>query len=203
MVNCSDEIKRRFAPWKESYDKSRQHIKKQNHHSAAKGSCSQSYRPVVMYGCDSWTVKKAEHWRIDAFQLWCWRKLLRVPWIAKRSNQSILKEISLEHSFIGRTDAEADAPILWPTDANSRLIGKDPDARNDWRQKEKGTAENEIVGRRHWLNGHEFGQTPGDSEGRGSLVCCSHGVGKNWTWLSDWTTQMETVNRSVGGRRDK
>ena len=74
--------------------------------------------PVVMYRCESWTVKKAEHRRIDAFELWCWRRLLRVPWTARRSNQSILKEIS-PRVFIGRTDAEAETPILWPPDAKS------------------------------------------------------------------------------------
>ena len=73
--------------------------------------------PVVMYGCESWTIKKAEHRKIDAFELWCWRRLLRVPWTARRSNQSILKEISPD--FIGRTDAEAEIPILWPPDVKS------------------------------------------------------------------------------------
>ena len=73
--------------------------------------------PVIMYGCENWTVKKAEYQRTDAFELWCWRKLLRVPWTAKRSNQSILKEISPEYPiFIGRTDFEAETPILWPPD---------------------------------------------------------------------------------------
>ena len=71
--------------------------------------------PVVMYGCDSWAIKKAEHRRIDAFELWCWKRLLRVPWTARRSNQSILKEIS-PWVFIGRTDVEAETPILWPPD---------------------------------------------------------------------------------------
>ena len=75
--------------------------------------------PVVMYGCENGTIKKVEHQRIDTFELWCRRRLLRVPWIAKRSNQSILKEISLEHSFIGRTDAEAETPIFWPPNAKS------------------------------------------------------------------------------------
>ena len=73
--------------------------------------------PVVMFGCESWTIKKAEHRRIDVFELWCWRRLLRVPWTARRSNQSILKEISPK--FIGRTDVEAETPILWPPDAES------------------------------------------------------------------------------------
>ena len=74
--------------------------------------------PIVMYGCESWTIKKAEHQRIDAFELWCWGRLLRVPWTARRSNQSILKEIS-PGCYIGRTDVEAETPILWPPDAKS------------------------------------------------------------------------------------
>ena len=86
--------------------------------------------PVVIYGCDSWTIKKTEHQRIDAFELWCWRRLLRVPWTARRSHQSILKEINPEYS-IERTDAEADALILGPRDVKSQLICKDPDARKD------------------------------------------------------------------------
>ena len=86
-----------LAPWKKSYDQPRQHIKKQRHYFANKGPSSQAMVfPVVMYGCQSWTVKKAEHQRIDAFELWCWRRLLRVPWTTRRSNQSILKEISPE-----------------------------------------------------------------------------------------------------------
>ena len=84
-----------LAPQKKSYDQPRQHIKKQRHYFANKGLSGQSYGfPVVMYGCESWTIKKAEHQRINAFELWCWRRLLRVPWTARRSNQSILKKIS-------------------------------------------------------------------------------------------------------------
>ena len=111
--------------------------------------------PVVMYECESWTIKKVECQRIDAFKLWCWRRLLRVPWTARRSNQTILKEISPEY-FIGRTDAKAETPILWPPNAKNWLIWKDPDAGKDWRQEEKGTTEDEIVGWHHRLNGHEF-----------------------------------------------
>ena len=93
--DCSHEIKRRFTPWKESYDQPRQHIQKQRHYFAKKGPSSQGYGfPVVTYGCESWTIKKAERRRIDAFELWCWRRLLRVPWTVRRSNQFILKEIS-------------------------------------------------------------------------------------------------------------
>ena len=97
-----------------NYDQPRQHIKKQRHYFANKGLSSlvkTMVFPVVMYGCESWTIKKAEHRRIDAFELWCWGRLLGVPWTARTSNQSILKEISPE-IFIGRTDAEAETPIL-------------------------------------------------------------------------------------------
>ena len=84
---------------------------------------------VVTYGCESWTVKEGEHRRIDAFELWCWRRLLRVPWTVRRFNQSILKEISPEYSLEGLIETEA--PILWPPDAKSRLIRKVPDAGKD------------------------------------------------------------------------
>ena len=110
--------------------------------------------PVVMYGCESWTVKKADHQRIDAFELWCWRRLLRVPWTARRSNQSILKEISPGCSLEGY--AKAETPVLWPPHA-SGLIGKDSDAGRDWGQEEKGTTEDEMAGWHHQLDGYEFG----------------------------------------------
>ena len=87
--------------------------------------------PVVMYGCESWTIKKAERRRIDAFELWCWRRILRVPWTAKRSNQSILKG-DQSRVFVGRTDVEAETPVFWPPDAKSWLTWKDPDAGEDW-----------------------------------------------------------------------
>ena len=102
--------------------------------------------PVVMYEYESWTIKKAECRRNDAFELWCWRRLLRVPWTARRSNQSILKEISREYSLIGRTDAEA--PILWPPDVKSQLTGKDSYAGKYLGQK-KGTVEEEMGGWDH------------------------------------------------------
>ena len=89
-----------LAPWKKSYDQPKQHIKKQRHYFTNKGPSSQSYGfPVVMYGCENWAIKKAERWRIDAFELWCWRRLLTVPRTERRSNQSILKEISPECSW--------------------------------------------------------------------------------------------------------
>ena len=127
---------------------------------------------AVMYGCERWAIKKAECWRIDAFELWCWRRLLRIPWTARRSNQSILKE-NQSGIFTGRTDAEAETPILLPPDAKSWLIWKDPDAGKDWGQGEKGTTVDEIVGWHHRHNGHGFGWTPGVGDGQGGLACCS------------------------------
>ena len=127
--------------------------------------------PVVMYGYESWTVKKAEHQRIDAFELWCWRRLLRVPWTARRSNQFHSKG-DQSWVFTGRTDVEVETPIIWPPHAKSWLIGKVPDAGKDWGQDKKGRTKDEIVGWHHWLNGHGFGWTPGVGDGQGCLVCC-------------------------------
>ena len=113
--------------------------------------------PVVMYGCESWTMKKAECWRTDTFELWCWRRLLRVSWTAGRSNQSIQKKISPECSLEGLMLKLKLQYLLQPPHAKSWLIGKDPDAGKDWRQEEKGTTEDEIVGWHHQLSGDEFG----------------------------------------------
>ena len=109
-------------------------------------------KKVVMYGCESCTIKKAECGRIDAFELWCWRILLKVPWTARRFNQSILKETGPEYS-LERLDGEAETPTLWPPDGKNWFIGKDPDSGKDWSQKEKGVTKDEIVGWHHWLNG--------------------------------------------------
>ena len=125
--------------------------------------------PLVMYACESWTIKKAECQRINAIELWCWRRFLRVPWTARRSNQSIVKEISPEYSL----EAEAETPILWPPDAKSWLTGKRHWCWEDWRQEEKGMTKDKITGWHYWLNGLEFDQAPWDGEGQGSLVCCS------------------------------
>ena len=110
--------------------------------------------PVVMYGCERWTVKKAERRRIDAFELWCWRRLL---------SPLDCKEIQPVHSkgdqswvFFGRTYAKAETPILWPPHAKSCLIGKESDAGRDWGQEEKGMAEDEMAGWHHQLHGLEF-----------------------------------------------
>ena len=108
--------------------------------------------PVVMYGCETWIIKKTEHLRIDAFELWCWKRLYRVPWTTRRSNQPILKEINLYYSQEGLM-ADAEGSILQPPSANSHLIGKDPDSGKDWGQEEKRTIEDEMRAWHHWLNG--------------------------------------------------
>ena len=109
--------------------------------------------PVIMYGCESWTVKKAECRRVDAFELWCWRRLLRVPWTARRSNQSILKEISPEYSLEGlmlKLKLQSFGHLMWRTDSFGKT-GK------DWRQEKKGMTENDMVGWHHQLNRHKSG----------------------------------------------
>ena len=143
--------------------------------------------PVVTYGCESWTVKKPEHWRIDAFELWCLRRLLRVPYCKKI--QPVHPKGDQSWVFFGRTDAEAEAPIFWPPHEKSWLIGKDSDAGRDWGQEEKGTTEDEMAGWHHWLNGCEFEWTPGVGDGQGDLVCCdSRGHKKlDMTEQLNWT----------------
>ena len=149
--------------------------------------------PVVMYGCESWTVKKSEHRRIDAFELWCWRRLLRVSWSARRSNQSILKEISPGCSLEGMT-LRLVTPVLWPPHAKSWLIGKDPDAGSDWGQ-EKGTTEDEMAGWHHRLDGHEFEWTSRVGDGQGGLACCdscSHkesDTTEQLNWTEEWKVE--------------
>ena len=126
---------------------------------------------LVMCGCESWIRKNSECWRADAFELWCWRRFLRVPWTARRLNPSVLKEINPECSLEGlmlKVKLQYFGHLMWRADS----IGKDPDAGKDWRQEEKGTTEDEMVGWHHRLKGRECEQTPGDSEGQGSLRCC-------------------------------
>ena len=143
--------------------------------------------PVVMYGYESWTIKKAGSWRIDAFNLWYWRRPLRVPWTARRASQSVLKEISPEYSFEGlmlklkfqyfghlmqRTDSLEKTLMLW----------------KDWEQEEKGTIEDGMVGCYHWLNGHEFEPASGDGEVQSSLACYSpwgHKESDTTEWLNN------------------
>ena len=156
--------------------------------------------PVVLYGCESWVIKKAEHWRIDAFELWCWRRLLRVPWTAKEI-QPVHPKGDQPWVFTGRNDAKAETPVLWPPHEKSWLIGKDPDAGRDWGQEEKGMTEDEMAGCHHQLNGREFEWTPGVGDGQGGLVCCnSWGCKKSdrtewlkWTELNPFSSPPQTV----------
>ena len=145
-----------IAPWKKRYDQPRQHIKKQRHYFANKVYLVKAMVfPVVTYGYENWTINKVEHRRIDAFELWCWRRLLRVPWTARRSNQSILKEISPNYSLEGlmlKWKLQYFGHLMQRTDS----FEKNPDAGKDWRGEEKGTPEDEMVGWHHWLTGHEF-----------------------------------------------
>ena len=154
MVTCSHEIKRRLLLGRKAMTNLDSILKSRNITLPTKVHLVKAMVfAVVMYRCECWTIKKAEHQRIDAFELRFWRRLLRVPWTARRSNQSILKEISSE--FIGRTDVKAETPILWPPEVRSWLIWKDSDAGKDWRWEEKGMTEDEMVGWHQQLNGHE------------------------------------------------
>ena len=171
--NCSHEIKRRLLLGRKVMTNLHSILKSRDITLPTKVHLVRAMVfPVVMYGCESWTIKKAEHWRIDAVELWCWRRHFRVPWTARTSNQSILKG-NQPWIFIGRTDAKAKTPILCPPDVKNWLTGKDHDAGKDWRLYKKGTAKDEMVGWHHWLNGHEFEQTPGVGDGQGGLACCS------------------------------
>ena len=127
--------------------------------------------PVVLYGCESWTIKKVEHWRTWCFGAVVLEKTLESPLDCKI--KPVNSKGNQPWTCIGRTDAEGEAPLLWPPDVKSWLIGKHPDAGKDWRQEEKGMTEDEMVGWHHRLNGHGFEQTPGVGEGQGSLACCS------------------------------
>ena len=133
--------------------------------------------PVVMYGSESWIIKKTKHQRTDAFELWCWRRLLRVPWTARRSNQSTLKATNPDYS-LGRLLLKLKLRYFGHLMQRAHSLETTPDTGKGWRQREKGAAEYELVRYHHWLNGYEFEQTPGDSRGQMTLVCYSPWVSK-------------------------
>ena len=133
-------------------------------------------------------------WELDhkedlAPKKWCFRIVVLEKTLQSLLDSKGIQAVNTERNqpwvFIGRTDAEAEAPVLWPPDVKTWLIGKDSDAGKDWGQEEKRVTEEKIVGWHHWLNGHEFEQTPGDSEGQGSLACCSPWLAKSGTQLSN------------------
>ena len=141
--------------------------------------------PVVMYGCESWTIKKAEHWRIDAFELCCWSRLLRVPWTARRSNQSNLKEISPEYSLEGlmlKLKLQYFGPLMW-----RMTHWKRPWCWERLKAGGEGATQDEMVGWHRRLNGPEFEQASGAGDGPRRLHASVHGVAKGRTWLSNWT----------------
>ena len=155
-----------------SYDQPRQHIKKQRHYFADKSLSSQSYgfssSHVWMWEL---TLQKAERWRIDAFELWYWRSLLRVPWTARRSNQSFLKDINPEFSFerqMLKMKLQYSGHLMWRTD----LLKKTLVLRNTKGRKRRGATEDEMAGWHHWLDGCESEWTPGIGDGQGGLACC-------------------------------
>ena len=142
-----------------------------------------------MCGCESWTIKKAGRWRIYAFELWCWRRLSRIPWTGRRSNQSILKEINLEYSLEGlmlKLELQHFGHLMWRAKGlfsleKTLVLGKTEGRRR------RGLTEYEMVGWHHRLDGHEFEQAPGGSKRQGSLVGCH---AESQTWLSDWATTL-------------
>ena len=141
-----------------------------------------------------WELDHKEAWVLKnwCFQIVVLEKTLGLLGAESPLDSKVIKPVNSKGNqswiFIGRTDDETEAPILWPPDMKSWLIRKDPDVGKDWGQEEKGVTEDKMVGWNHWPNGFE--QTLGDSEGPGSLACCSHGVTKSWTWLSDWTKRL-------------
>ena len=168
-----------LIPWKKSYDQPRQHVKKQRHYFANKGASSQGYGfPVVIYGCESWTIMKAEHWRTDAFELWCWRRLFRIPWTARKSKQSIPKEISpgcsLEELML-KLKLQYSGHLMQRTDSLEKtlMLGKIEGSRRNGRQ------------RMRWLNASPTQWT--------------------WIWANSgrwWRTGKLGAPQSMGSRSD-
>ena len=143
--------------------------------------------PVAIYGCESWIIKEADHWRTDAFELWCWRRLLRVPWTARRSNQSILKEINAEYSLkelMLKLMFQYFGHLMWRASSLEKtlMLGK-------IEGKMRRVAEDEMIGQYHWLNEYESEQTPGESDGHRSLGCCSP-----WCYKESGTTEWLNNN---------
>ena len=189
-----------LAPWKKSYDQPRQHVKKQRHYFASKGPSNQSYgfsnSHVWM-----WELDHKERW---VLKNWCFWTVVLVKTLESPLNCKEIKPVNSKGNkswiFIGSIDSGAEAPILWPSDVKSLLIGEDSEAGKVWRQEEKGTTDNEIFGWHHQLNGHEFEQALGISDGQGSLACYTPWGHKesdmmewlNWTELKGWNMKLSS-----------
>ena len=194
-----------LAPWKKNYDQPRQHIKKQSHYFVAKGSYNHAVIfPVVMYGCDSWTINKVERWGINAFELWCWRRLLRAPWTLRLSKQSILKEINPEHSLEGlmlRLKLQYFGHVMWRADS----LGKEP-----WCWERLRTGERNDRGRDGWMASPTQWTWVWESSGRqwrtgkpGMLQFMgSQTVGRGWV-TEEQQTVVHQVPLSVGFPRQE
>ena len=196
--DCSHEIKRYLLLGEKSYGQPRQHIKKQRRYFANKGLSGKGYRFSSSRVC-MWKLNYKESW---APKNWCFWGVVLEKTLESHLDSMEIKPVNPKGNqswiFIGRIAAEAEAPILWPPDAKSWLIWKDPDAGKDWRQEEKGMTEDEMVGWPHRLNGHEFEWTLGVGDGQGGLVCCSPWGRKesdmterlNWRGTT-WTISLE------------
>ena len=182
--DCSHEIKRRLLLGRKAMTKLDSILKSRDFTLPTKVHLVKAMVfPIVMYGCESWTIKKAKRQRIDAFELWHWRRLLRVPWRARRSNQSILKEVDLEYSLEG---------LCWSSSTLTTWCEELTHEKRPWcwerlkAEEEGDNREWDGVGWPHRLSGHEFEQAPGDGKGQGSLMCCSPWVRKE----SDTTERL-------------
>ena len=182
-----------LAPWKKSYQNPNSILKSRDIALPRKFQVVKAMVfPVVMYGCDSWTIKKSECRRIDAFELWCWRRLLRVPWTARRSNQSILKEINPEYSLEGlmlKLKLQYFGQLMRRSDSleNTLMLGKIEGRRRRGQQRMR------MVGWHYWLDGHGFGWTLGFGDGQGGLACCGSWGCKE----SDTTEQLNELNSTT------